>query len=470
MPTGRRERKKANFTNISRQELHNIKMMVAPPVHTDHQKDKLERKARSDARVAKWPNTLEAMRRNKEEARARRLEAEEAERLKEDKRLAAARAQERKMRIERANRMIYEQTDRMKVLKSQLMFSDIVAHRDRQIEEKKYWNTMEKEMDGMWHQEILRQCKEYDVKETKEEAARKSKFKHIAAIQTKQLEEYKNAYIAQLRQEREEGIKIAEACVREVAEEKAKMQRIKDRDIANMVATRKGNEKLQELRKEFAKKEALEDAAIAKYAADKEKMQKLRAEREKEQFDRQQRKRQKIIDDAVAAMAAFSSNEEHVLAKQQAEARAKEDAKFADKARKQQEMRDAIDESRRMQNDMRQKQKDEDDALAAEMQRRWKLRNEQLNADEKRERREKRDAARAHQAFLLAQAEEKKRERREEREGALRQAKIAQQVSAEEEGRFFDEVRKALQSMDDGLNTHSVKKCFNLKEKLQEAW
>lgn len=467
---GRRARKKANYTNMSRRELHNIKMMVAPPIHTDHQKDKLERKALSDARVAKWPNTLEAMRRNKDEARNRRLEAEEAERLKEDKRLAAARAQERKIRIERANRMIYEQTDRMKVLKSNLMFADIVAHRDRQVEEKKYWGAMEKEMDGMWHQEIIRQCKEYDVKEAKEEAARKAKFKDIAAVQTRQLEEYKNAYIEQLRQEREEGIKIAEDCVREVAEEKAKMQRVKDRDIANMVATRKGNEKLQELRKEFAKKEALEDAAIAKYAADKEKMQKMRAEREQEQFDRAQRKRQKIIDDAVAAMAAFSNQEETILAKQQAEARAKEDAKFADKARKQQEMRDAIEESRKMQNDMRQKQKDEDDALAAEMQRRWKLRNEQLNADEKRERKEKRDNARAYQAFLLKQAEEKKRERREEREGSLRQAKIAQQVSAEEEGRFFDEVRKALQKMEPGLNNHSVKKCFNLKEKLQEAW
>ena len=193
-------------------------------------------------------------------------------------------------------------------------------------------------------------------------------------------------------------------------------------------------------------------------------------EREKEQFDRAQRKRQKIIDDAIAAMAKFASNEEAVLAKQQAEARAKEDAKFADKARKQREMREAIEESRKMQNDMRQKQKDEDDALALEMQRRWKLRNEQLNADEKRERKERYDAAKAHQAFLLAQAEEKKRERREEREGSLRQAKIAQQVSAEEEGRFFDEVRKALQNMEPGANNHSVKKCFNLKEKLQEAW
>ena len=80
----------------------------------------MERKALSDARVATWPNTLEAMRRNKDIARERRLEAEEAERLKEDKRLAAARAQERKIRIERANRMIYEKTDRMKVLKSNI--------------------------------------------------------------------------------------------------------------------------------------------------------------------------------------------------------------------------------------------------------------------------------------------------------------------------------------------------------------
>ena len=59
------------------------------------------------------------------------------------------------------------------------------------------------------------------------------------------------------------------------------------------------------------------------------------------------RKRQKIIDDAIAAMEKFTNNEEKVLAKQQAEARAKEDAKFADKARKQREMREAIEESRK---------------------------------------------------------------------------------------------------------------------------
>ena len=76
-----------------------------------------------------------------------------------------------------------------------------------------------------------------------------------------------------------------------------------------MIATKKGNEKLQELRKEFLKKEALEDAAIAKYAADKEKMQKMRAEREQSNSV-STKEASKIIDDAIAAMSKFASNEE----------------------------------------------------------------------------------------------------------------------------------------------------------------
>ena len=470
MPARRKKREPANYTNISRQELMDIHRMVAPKEKTDHMKDKLDRKARSDARVSKWPNTLEAMRRNKDEARDRRLAAEEEERLKEDKRLAAVRAQERKIRIERANRMIYEKTDRMKVLKSKLMFTDINAHRARQVEQKKFWGTMEEEMNKMWHAEIQRQCQEYDLKEEKEMRKRKAKLTEIAQIQTTQLNEYKERYIAQLRAEREEGIQIAKDCVKEVADENAKQQAVKDRAKANMVATLKNNEYLQELRKEYAKKEALEDDAIAKYAADKEENMRLRQQRSAETFARAQAKRQKIIDDAISAMTNFSSKEQAVLAKQQQEARDKEDAYFAEKARKQQEMRDAIEESRKMQDEMRQKQQDEDDALAREMQRRWKERNAQLNADEKRERREKRENAKAYESFLLKQAEEKKRARRDEREGALRDAKIAQQVSAEEEGRFFDEVRKSLAEMDPSLSQHAVKSCLGLKEKLQEAW
>ena len=119
-------------------------------------------------------------------------------------------------------------------------------------------------------------------------------------------------------------------------------------------------------------------------------------------------------------------------------------------------MREAIEESRKMQNDMRQKQKDEDDALALEMQRRWKLRNEQLNADEKRSVRN--DMMLRKRIKLLAGSSRGRNERDAKKEKVLfDKQKLLQQVS-EEEGRFFDEVRKALR-MEPGANNHSVKKC-----------
>ena len=122
---------------LSAGELHNIRRMVQPPEITDTQAARLALKKLSDDKISRWPNTLAARRKHKEEARSRRLKAEEDARLANDKRLAAERALDRKVRIERANRMIYEQTDRMKVLRSKRMMADIQKHREKQVKSKK---------------------------------------------------------------------------------------------------------------------------------------------------------------------------------------------------------------------------------------------------------------------------------------------------------------------------------------------
>merc|ERR1711907_141311 len=110
--------------------------------------------------------------------------------------------------------------------------------------------------------------------------------------------------------------------------------------------------------------------------------------------------------------------------------------------------------------EMARKRKEEDDALAEEMSRRWKERNKQLAEAEKRERKEQYDRNKAHQLFLLKQAEEKKNRANAEREEALRDAAFAAKINAEDEGRFFREVEKTLISMkeeDPELNTLPVK-------------
>merc|ERR1712086_590266 len=105
----------------------------------------------------------------------------------------------------------------------------------------------------------------------------------------------------------------------------------------------------------FAEKIAKEDAAIAKYAKDKEDRVRMRREREQQQFDRAQAKRQAIIDKAVEMMSHATNVEEVRLANQQAEFARKEEDAFRLKAEKQRLMKEAIDESRRIQVEMRQK-------------------------------------------------------------------------------------------------------------------
>ena len=85
----------------------------------------------SNARSKRWPNTLAAQRRAKANARALREEQEEAARRVLDQQEEQRRARERLATIKRANDKLQAQTDRMKMLKSQRLLSDVIDVRAR---------------------------------------------------------------------------------------------------------------------------------------------------------------------------------------------------------------------------------------------------------------------------------------------------------------------------------------------------
>jgi hypothetical protein len=461
------------FTKISRRELFEIQQLVAPPEERETIWDrKRELQKKCQARVSQWPNTLAARRKHKEEARSKRLAALEADRRVNDKKLAKERALDRQRRIDRANRTIYERTDRMKVLRSRRMQADILKQREKQIQQKSRVSSVSVEIEKLWHQETLRQMAEFDKTESAQVAKRKSRDKEIAAIQTRQLEDYKEKFIQQLLQERDEGEEIARQAVEGAKKDRARDVAERNAAKKNMMDTLAGNEELKKIKAKFAAKVAAEDAAIAKYAKDKEDRTRMRREREKEQFDRAQAKRQAIIDAAVELMAKQTNTEQVRLEAQQKEFARKEADAFRVKAEKQAAMREAINESRRIQMEMRAKKKEADEKLADEMSKRWKARNAQLDAEERRDRRQKLARAKEHQRFLLSQARDKMDSVEEEKEAALRDARLQKRLDDEEEGRFFDEVRKTLAEMraeDPNLNVIPIKACFNLKEGLMEA-
>ena len=90
----------------------------------------------SDARQSKWPNTLEAQRRQKENWKIEKLDREEQERQQIDREEAELQKRLRIEAIKRANTILYEQTDKMKGLRSAQMFTDVIADREEQVAER----------------------------------------------------------------------------------------------------------------------------------------------------------------------------------------------------------------------------------------------------------------------------------------------------------------------------------------------
>ncbi len=87
----------------------------------------------SHDRQSQWPNTLEALRRKREtEFKNREVLAEQKRRVL-DQEEAEFRRQQRLEAISRANDLLYEQTDCMKVLRSKELLSDCLYDRTFQV-------------------------------------------------------------------------------------------------------------------------------------------------------------------------------------------------------------------------------------------------------------------------------------------------------------------------------------------------
>jgi len=116
---------------ISESDLDRIKSSICDPAQTNREAKRCHLKHLSTQRTEKWPNTLEAMRRKKENWKKDKEEREELERLKIDEEESRLQKEYRTKQIERANRLLYEQTDRMKTLRSKELLTDVLQVSDR---------------------------------------------------------------------------------------------------------------------------------------------------------------------------------------------------------------------------------------------------------------------------------------------------------------------------------------------------
>merc|ERR1719502_2440071 len=131
----------------------------------------------SQARAKTWSNTLEGSRRKKAEEKRKKQDMQELDRQAVDAEEAKIQLEQRKKTIDRANKLLYDESDRMKSFHSKMMVCDVLAEREAQValkdELKKLEHVREDrhlEMEKQNYRKMLE--REMKEKETKEELSR----------------------------------------------------------------------------------------------------------------------------------------------------------------------------------------------------------------------------------------------------------------------------------------------------------
>lgn len=236
--------------------------------------------------------------------------------------------------IQKANEMIYDQTDKMKMLKSQKLYADVIATRFEQIDRKQQEREKQLLIEQQFHENILRQIEKGELDEKMKAEKVKAQIEVIKTTRKEQLEETRKKKEELERLSREEGLRLRKEA-RERYEEDLRNQELRSRMIAESnIKTLKANEELKEVKLQLQKEEAAKLAAREAEAALIEKRKNDLKYVEKRRFEKSQEMRQTLIDRAVEGLSQSLNKEQTIMNKQMLEIKEKEDKKQSDKDEK----------------------------------------------------------------------------------------------------------------------------------------
>merc|ERR1712151_468476 len=212
-----------------------------------------------------WNNTLEGSRRKKAEEKKKKLELEELERQKIDAEEAKIQLDQRKATIERANKLLYDESDRMKSFHSKMMMCDVLAEREAQLSLKGELRKLEQiredrflEMEKQNYRKMLE--REMKEKETKEELS-----KIAAKVQKEQLAEYKEKRFREIEDQMLEGELLRRKAIEDLESEKQAERKRRDTAIKALSETQKANEYLKQIKAEDMLRQHREEEKIQEY-------------------------------------------------------------------------------------------------------------------------------------------------------------------------------------------------------------
>lgn len=398
----------------------------------------------SNDKVKNWPNTLEATRRKKEAFLKDKHEREELERQEIDRQEAEIRKIDRINTIKRANELMYAQKDKMKLLKSQALFCDVIADRDKQVIEVQQRKQASKVVAQKDHENILKTVKELEEIELNKIIKQQEAIKEVAKVRQQQLLDAKARKDAEIEEQRQIGLAMKRLAEQRLQEDiqlhEAKTKMTKQRNFEFLQA----NEDLKTAKAEIKHKEKL--AAEARNAELEliESRKLALKELERVKFERAQVTRKLLIDRALENLKNFTSNEEAILQKQIAEATAKEDKKIADKERNRQEQLKLLAEARENQINQRdlewKKQRDEESSMVSL----WRKEYDEFKLHEEAKKKESYDNDKKYKQSLLAEAHYHQKTKIEEKLKQIEYDKFLEELAVHEDDKFIERAKETI--------------------------
>lgn len=151
-----------------------------------------------------------------ERARQQRLEDEERARVVIDQEEAELKRKSRQLQIERANKMLYDETDRVKAFHSRLLMSDILKEREEQIEYKEERKQVLKEQEKLFQARQKKALQLAEEAEEKKFLERRDRTRREREEQQKQVEVVRQNILREIAQDIEEGKELQRIAAEEV--------------------------------------------------------------------------------------------------------------------------------------------------------------------------------------------------------------------------------------------------------------
>jgi len=357
---------------FSKAEIDRMKASVLPSTENiSSLLRKADLKQKSENRLKNWPNTLDALRKKKESFLKDREEQDEQRRQEIDKEEAAIRGAARTESIRKANELLYEQTDKMKMLRSQQLYADVIDTRYHQIDEKERKKKEQNEFEKGFHLTLLEQIKKGEEDEVSKANFRKQQVNIVKLTRQQQLDEVNRKKQAELQLNLETGLRMKEEAKKrleeDIVDKDLKQKKIKEGNLNALAA----NKELKLMKEDILAKEKIDEINRIEEKEVIENRKKNLKDLEKTRFDKAQITRQKMIEAAMKKLSEVQNKEEEILNKQADEIRDREDKQHDIKQLKTKQNWDSIVETRTKQilskSEIEKKKKEDDEIIAKKL-------------------------------------------------------------------------------------------------------